>query len=279
MQPTHRLARGAEHERRAGFVEAQQVDRGGGDLVRRDPHRAIGDVAVLLLAGVDGDPHGVALVALRERDDGLGQGGGEQQGAAPGRRGVEDFLELLAKAEVEHFVGLVEHDDAQGRGVELAALDMIAQASGGADDEMRAGLQQPRLAPRVHAADADDDAAARLGVEPFKLALNLEGQFARGRDDEAERRGGARQDVRLVHQVRRHRHAVGDGLARTRARRDEKVAARGLPGHRRLHRRQLGVAALGHGVGERRANTGSEHGRGLSYAPRRRWRRRGNRRT
>jgi hypothetical protein len=44
-------------------------------------------------------------------------------------RGVEDFLEILAKAHVEHLVGLVEHHDAQGRQVERAALEMVAQAA------------------------------------------------------------------------------------------------------------------------------------------------------
>ena len=65
-----------------------------------------------------------------------------------GRGRVEDLLEFLAKAHVEHLVGLVEHGDAQRREVERAALEMIAQAAGRADDDMGAALRA-RGAPSI----------------------------------------------------------------------------------------------------------------------------------
>ena len=46
------------------------------------------------------------------------------------RRRVEDFLELFAKAHVEHLVGLVEHRHAQRRKVERAAFEMVAEPPG-----------------------------------------------------------------------------------------------------------------------------------------------------
>ena len=80
------------------------------------------------------------------------------------RRGVEDLLELLAEAHVEHLVGLVEHRYAQGREVERAAFEMIAQPSRRADDDVRAACQCPALLHRVHAADAGDHARAGVRV-------------------------------------------------------------------------------------------------------------------
>ncbi len=160
------LARVAEHDGGARIEEAQDVDHRVLGLVGGDQHGAVLDVAVRhVLHRVDA--HRVLLVGARQVDDVLGQGGGEQQGAALGRGGVEDELQVLAEAEVEHLVGLVEHDGAQGRGVEIAALQMVAQAPRGGDDDMGAALQHPLLAARVHAADADGDAGLGRRVEPL----------------------------------------------------------------------------------------------------------------
>ena len=74
------------------------------------------------------------------------------------RRGLQDEFEILAKAEIEHLVGLVEHHRLQFRDVEPAASQMIAQPARRADDDMRARGQLALLAARVHAADAGDDA-------------------------------------------------------------------------------------------------------------------------
>ena len=63
-----------------------------------------------------------------------------------GRRRVEDLLEILAKAHVEHLVGLVEDDDAERREIERAALEMVAQPPGRADHDLGA-VGQSRAAP------------------------------------------------------------------------------------------------------------------------------------
>ena len=58
------------------------------------------------------DEAGVIQVAVRQLADGSGHRGGEQRGLATSRREREDSLDVLQKAEVEHLVGLVEHDEA-----------------------------------------------------------------------------------------------------------------------------------------------------------------------
>src|SRR3546814_11707332 len=58
------------------------------------------------------------LVALGERHDRLGHGGGEEEGAAAFGRAVENFLQILAEAHVEHLVGFVQHDGLEAGKVE-----------------------------------------------------------------------------------------------------------------------------------------------------------------
>ena len=51
--------------------------------------------------------------------------------------GGEDEFEIVAKAEIEHLIGFVQHDGADRGKVERAARDVVAQASRGADDDVR----------------------------------------------------------------------------------------------------------------------------------------------
>ena len=46
-------------------------------------------------------------------------------------------FEIVAKAEIEHLIGFVQHDGADRGKVERAARDVVAQASRGADDDVR----------------------------------------------------------------------------------------------------------------------------------------------
>ena len=72
---------------------------------------------------------------------------------------------------------------------------MVAQAAGGAGDDVAAGGERALLPPWVHAADAGDDAAAGRLVEPGEFRVDLDGEFARGRDDQDERGGGRGEDI------------------------------------------------------------------------------------
>ena len=130
------------------LVQPEQVDHGMLDVGRRDGHRLIGDVAMAALLADRRDAQRVALVALGQRDDRPRHGRREEQGA-PLRRGrVEDLLEILAKAHVEHLVGLVEHRDLELGEVERAALEMVAQPPRRADDDMGAVREAAALLRR-----------------------------------------------------------------------------------------------------------------------------------
>ena len=138
---------------------------------------------------------------------------------------------------------------------------MVAQAARRADDDMGALVEQGGLAARVHAADAGDDAGIGVLVEPSKLTLHLQRQFARRRDDQRERLAGAAEGLRLAEQGRTDGEAIGDSLAGAGLRRDEQVAAGGgLLQHGALHRRGFGIVAFGERARERRTRGQEGHG-------------------
>ena len=126
------------------------------------------------------------LILLGQRDDAARQGRRKQQRAAVVRRGLEDEFHVLAKTEIEHLVGLVEHDRLQFRNVETAAPQMIAEPPRRADHDMRARGQLALLAARVHAADAGNDARIGMLIEPGEFAMDLKREFARRRDDQRQ---------------------------------------------------------------------------------------------
>ena len=261
VQVAHVVARGAEQDGRFRLVEAQQVDDRVLDFRRRDGHRLIGDVAVAALRPQRFDAQRVALVALGERDDRPRHGGGEQQRAANLAGGVEDFLEVLAKAHVEHLVGLVEHRYAQVRQDQGAALEVVAQATGRADHDMRAAREVAPLLRRIHAADAGGDAGTGLAIKPVELAADLHGQLARGGDDQRQRSLGGFQGARLAEQFVRHGQPESDGFARPGLGRDDQVP----PGRLGLkdgglHRSGILIATLGKGFGKERGKGSKGHG-------------------
>ena len=142
------------------------------------------------------------------------------------RRGLEDEFHVLAKAEIEHLVGLVEHDRLQFRNVETAAPQMIAEPPRRADHDMRARGQFALLAARVHAADAGNHARIGMLIEPGEFAMDLKREFAGRRDDQRQRSRGPLEALGAIQQVVRDRQTIGDRLARTGLRRDQQVAAR-----------------------------------------------------
>ena len=130
VQPAHAFAGGAEADRGLGFMEAQQVDHRVLDLRRADGDRLVGDVAMAAGLADEVEAQRVALVAFGKTRDRARHGRGEQQRAARLGSRVEDLLEVLAKAHVEHLVGLVEDDTGEFGQIERTALEMVTQASG-----------------------------------------------------------------------------------------------------------------------------------------------------
>ena len=100
---------------------------------------------------------------------------------------------------------------------------MITKPAWRADDDMCAGEQLTLFRNRVHAANARRNAPAGGGVKPGELCLHLQGQFARGRDHDGERRAGRWQAFRAAQQFGCDGKTKGNRLARPRLGRDKQI--------------------------------------------------------
>ena len=255
QQVVHIGAGLAKDDGAARLIVTQGVEDGVLAVARRHRHGAVFDVAMLAGLAQGADAQGVALKVLGQRLDRRGHGGREHQRAAIRGRGAKDELQILAEAKVQHLVGLVQHAGAQGGKVKRAALDMVAQAARGADDDLGAAFQRAAFGPVIHTADAGGDLRAGLGVKPAQFARDLQGQFARRRDGQRQRQARLRQQRAVVQQVFGHGDAKGHRLARAGLRRHQQVAAPRLGGqHGLLHRGQAGIALGRQRRGQRRGN-------------------------
>ena len=247
----------AEDQRAFAVGMAHDIDDGVLFVAGGDEQRLVFDVDVLGLLGLGHDADSIALVAAGEGGDALGHRGGEEQGAARFRRALENELQFVAEAHVEHFVGFVEHDGAHIRRDERSALDMVRQAARRADDDMGAAGERLALLAHVHAADTGGQAGACGGVKPLQFAGDLLGQFPGWGNDQGERRVGIGELGLGAEQVGGHGEAEGDGLAGACLGGHEQVLARQFRcNHCRLHLREGLIAACGERLGKGRRNEG-----------------------
>ena len=178
-------------------------------------------MAALLADG--GNAQRIELVPPCQRLDRARHCSGEQQRAAGLRRRIEQRFELLAKAHVQHLVGLVENGDGKLGKVERATLEVIAQAAGCPDDDGCAAAQHLAFGAGIHPAHTCRDAGAGLGVEPGEFAADLQGEFTRRRNDERARLDRELNLAVFADELVRHGKAEGDGLARTGLRGNDEI--------------------------------------------------------
>ena len=157
------------------------------------------------VGGGDLHEHGVALVGLGDLLDPGRHGRRKQHCLSFGGRLLEDRLDVLGEAHVEHFVGLVEHDGADVIEFERAATDVVDRSAGGGDHDMHAAAECLELAgDGLASVDRHDleTLTSAVGVHGF---ADLDGELS-GRDDD-ERLGHGRR-------VRRDRLDDGEGERR-----------------------------------------------------------------
>jgi hypothetical protein len=217
----------------------------------------------VILCARDAHRHRVLEVLGGDAGDAWRHGGREERGLPLGRRGVEDLVQVLLEAHVEHLVGLVEHEDLEVLELERAAADVVERAAGRGDHHVDAAAQGAQLllhgGAAVHGQHRDAEAAAVL-VDGLR---HLHGQLARGHEHE---RGGL--DRRAVveavgsaseRDALQQRERERGGLAGAGGRLAEEVAS--------LDERRDGLALDGRGLlvaqtGERRHELGAETERG-----------------
>ena len=145
------LAGAAEDDRRGGRLDVEDAAEGGGLVRPRDDVGGLADprrLAGLGLLPADGIRTG-SCRCRRARESSRRRHRGREQDGLPGlRRLVEDRLEVLGEAHVEHLVGLVEHDGGDLVQPQAAAVEQVQRPAGRRDDDVDARLQGPQLAAR-----------------------------------------------------------------------------------------------------------------------------------
>ena len=126
-------------------------------------------------------------VAAGERHDVAGHGRGEQHGLPLCRGEPDDPLHVRQEAEVEHLVGLVEHQRADCAQVQVAPLGQVEEPARGTDDDVHAGRQRVDL--RFVGAAAVDGKHLHPHVDrgDAQVVGDLDRQFPGGHDHEGLR--------------------------------------------------------------------------------------------
>ena len=169
---------------------------------------------------LDGDLGGVGEVLLRDPPDLRRHGGREQRDVLVVRRPREDRLDVLREAHLQHLVGLVEHQEAQLGQVEGALLEVVHDASGGADHDVHAAAQRRELdAVPLAAVDRQHVQARQVRGVALEGLRDLERELAGGRQHQGLRR-------LLPHvDLGEDRHRERGGLAGAGLRQPDDVAA------------------------------------------------------
>ena len=233
------------------IVKPQQVDDAVLRILRRDLNHLIADVGMLAAARQCGHAHRIALKLFGQFRDGGRHGGREQQRAPVRRGGPQHEFQILAKAQIQHLIGFIQHDGTDIGQIQNAAHDMVAQPPRRAHDDMRAAFQRAALFAGIHAADARHHPRARLAIEPGQFALDLHRQFARRRDDQRQGGGGRAKAAILAHQGGCDGKPETHRLARSGLRRHQQVGLGQFGGgHGALHIGQHIEPAFGEGFGQ-----------------------------
>ena len=115
-------------------------------------------------------------------------GGRKEDGLPRLRRAAQDLFHLVAKAHLQHAVGLVDDDGRNAAQIQRAAHDVVERPARRSDDHVHAPLQRRQL--RIHRLPAreDQDGEARFTPPQLaELARHLRAQLARGTQDQGLR--------------------------------------------------------------------------------------------
>ncbi len=131
----------------------------------------------------------------------------------------QNVADVVAKADVEHPIDFIEHDEAHVAEIDDAAIEQIDHPAGRADENFRAVPQKFHLGHDLLPAVNGDGADGRELPDPLDLRFHLHRQLTRR--DENNRLRGQALGCHL-----QHRDAERGRLPRARARLPENVDAR-----------------------------------------------------
>ncbi len=171
-----------EDQGRAELLVEQRQDAGF-LVLRLDQVEPVLDAGSDLALGLQVDAHRVAHDPLHQPLDRRRHGGGEEHRLALARHVLEDALHLGQEAEIEHVVGLVEHQLLDLVELDVAALEVVIEPAGSCDHHVDATAQVVDLRFERNAADQTGGAQAVSLAEQLEEGLGLEGDLTgRGQD-------------------------------------------------------------------------------------------------
>ena len=235
----------AEDDRLFGVLPLQQLDQQIELPFRIDGEVELFDRLDRQVLGREVQYLRLAHVAFGQPFDWRGQRGAEQQGLPRLRAATEDLLDVGSEADVEHAVGLVQHDNPQLAPNQRAAAHQVQHAARRADDEACALVDLfDLLADRLAAVNGHDRDISAQG-QFFAFVADLDSQFAGRHQGQGLRRSAAA--LRLEHLQDRNRE--GGRLARARLGLTHHVHTRERAGNEPLlDRGRLLIGGRGQGV-------------------------------
>ena len=133
---------------------------------------------------------------LFARLDDLGRHRGrEQAGLTLRRQRGDDAADILDEAQIEHPISLIQHELADGAEVQLAGLHQVADAAGGADDDVGAAAHRLDLLEAAGTADDDHGAQTEMDGQRADGFVDLQSQFAGWSEDQRAGHEGRRPDL------------------------------------------------------------------------------------
>ena len=138
--------------------------------------------------------------------------GREQQGLALLRDQARDFAQRVDEADVEHLVGLVEHEVFGFRQDQRAAFQQVQKAARSRDENINAFRELLGLHIDRGPANNAEDAHGRADRESGEVVVDLGGQFA-GRREDQRAHGFGRGAFAVGEDLGDHRQAEGRRFA------------------------------------------------------------------
>ncbi len=223
----------------------------------RLPHELLrGGNRLIGFGGFGTNVHRLIHVLARQRDDRSRHRGREQHRLARRRRLGQNRFHVRQEAQVEHLVGLVEHERVDIRQVKIAAVHQIQNTTGRTDDNVDALIERFELRFVRNATVNREVADVEVLRGSLDIARHLDRQFACRCDD--ERLGlacFASRSIGFAHDPLDDRNRKRKCLASARASLADQVSAR--QGDRQGHlldRESFSDADRAQGVGDGRDN-------------------------
>lgn len=103
-----------------------------------------------------------------------------------GADGFEDRVDVLLEAELEHLIGLIEHDTLEITEVNVAAVDVVEDTTGGTDEDVNTVTKLARLIVDADATiNGQNFELVVVMLDLLELATDLQGELSGGSQDDS----------------------------------------------------------------------------------------------